>query len=283
MNRSRSWCFTQNNYTAEHEDALRDINGEHGCRYLIFGREVGEQGTPHLQGYIYFNTVKSFKQVKALLPQGCNIRAALGSAEQNQTYCSKDGDFEEFGDMPMSQKEKGERGSEFWAEQREIITHGNLEDIDDKLFITNYSSICSIRKDNMDQPESLEPGALHDWFYGGPGTGKSRAAREENPGFFDKLLNKWWDGYKGEDVVILDDFDKNHEKLGSHIKRWADLYPFKAEIKHGAMNIRPKKIVVTSNYHPDEIWGRETILCQAIKRRFRVMRFRALGEAPLTE
>lgn len=35
------------------------------------------------------------------------------------------------------------------------------------------------------------------WFYGPPGTGKSLGARQENPEYYDKPLNKWWDDYKG--------------------------------------------------------------------------------------
>lgn len=287
--RARGWLFTINNYTDQHQDVLRGLAQQPGCRYLIFGREVGEEThTPHLQCYVYYNTLKSFDQIKELLPYGAHIERANGTAEQNKKYCSKtdkggSGDYEEFGECPMSQAEKGQRGAEFWREQRNIIENGELEDIDDKLFITNHSAILSIRRGKMETHPNLDHTTLHDWFYGGPGTGKSFAARQQYPEFFDKLLNKWWDGYQGEDAVLLDDLDINHAKLGSHIKRWADIYPFKAEVKYGAIQIRPKKIIITSNYHPHEIWGRETSLCQAIMRRFKIVHYRALGEEPIQE
>jgi Putative viral replication protein len=47
----QKFCFTLNNYT---EDEFKKI-GEYMLKnavYGIVGREIGELGTPHLQGYI---------------------------------------------------------------------------------------------------------------------------------------------------------------------------------------------------------------------------------------
>lgn len=66
-----------------------------------------------------------------------------------------------------------------------------------------------------------------------------------------KDLNKWWDGYSGEAIVCIDEFQPCHaEYLTSYLKKWVDRWPFSAEIKGGKAGvIRPSWIIVTSN-HP---------------------------------
>ena len=63
MARTLGWCMTLNNYTEEQRVALLATE----CTYVIMGEEVGEQGTPHLQGFLRFKTEKSLKQMKLSL------------------------------------------------------------------------------------------------------------------------------------------------------------------------------------------------------------------------
>jgi len=83
--RGRAFCFTLNNYTEEDVIALSGVR----CEYIIFGFEVGESGTPHLQGYVRFKNPAKFNEVKNKMPK-CHIEIAKGSAKQNITYCTKE-------------------------------------------------------------------------------------------------------------------------------------------------------------------------------------------------
>ena len=77
--------------------------------------------------------------------------------------------------------------------------------------------------------------------------------------------------------MIIDDFDKYHVQLGYELKIWLDHYPFPAERKGEVSNDTPKrKIIVTSNYTPQEIWEDPKTL-EPILRRVELVRF---GESP---
>ena len=80
--------------------------------------------------------------------------------------------------------------------------------------------------------------------------------------YLKKANTKWWDGYVDQEVVIIDDFDKYHVQLGYELKIWLDHYPFIAERKGSSSMIRPKKIIITSNYHPQDIWDDNKTLTQ---------------------
>ncbi|AXQ65787.1 MAG: putative viral replication protein [Cressdnaviricota sp.] len=106
-NAAKNWCFTTNNYNDQHVLRLRSLIEEDNCNYIIFGKEIGEQGTPHLQGYIALAKRKRLNQVRTLIPDS-HLSVAKGSAAQNHKYCSKEGDFEEYGDIPSSQGKRSD-------------------------------------------------------------------------------------------------------------------------------------------------------------------------------
>jgi len=270
---SRAWRFTLNNYKDEEEAALKVLEG---VKYMVFGHEIAPTTlTPHLQGYIYFKNDKTFTAVKKINPR-ISWRNANASAEANKRYCTKEdtGSFFETGLMPLSKasraKKGGEANTERWDQARANAIAGNLDDIPSDIYIQYYRTLKEIKKDFMPKGEDIaELDNL--WIWGPAGCGKSTTARRLcNDDFYPKLMNKWWDGYQGEEVVILDDFELESH-LGHHLKIWADHFSFLAETKGGMLRIRPKRIIITSNYSPHDCFP-ETELQNAILRRFKVQR-----------
>lgn len=264
MSRARNFTFTQNNYpNTELVDSIE-------CKYIIYGKEVGESGTPHLQGFVSFANAKTLSAVIKLLP-GCHVEVAK-TVNAAIEYCKKESNYVERGEKPCTQVEKGAKNAERWKRARESAAEGNFDEIPDDIRFKYYKNIEYFHQSALKQQKLDDTEEDHEWYYGDTGTGKSRKAREENPDAYLKMCNKWWDGYNGEDVVIIEDFDKKHDVLGHHMKIWLDRYPFLAEVKGGSIKIRPKKIIVTSNYHPEQIWE-DNGTYEPIMRRIKITEF----------
>lgn len=262
-----------NNWTEEAYASLVALE----YTYLIIGKEIAPTtGTPHLQCFVIFKNARYFKAALKDLP-GCHVAESQGSPQQNIDYCSAQGKWlgkelwissEAFGTPPPG---SGSVVADKWDKARSLAKEGKYDDIDSEIYIKHFGNLKRIRAESSHSPLP-EVATLHKWFYGDSGTGKSRAARDQNPGAFVKPAGKWWDGYTNQSTVIIDDVDREGGITLRDMKTWADHYPFQAEIKGGVMEIRPTLIVVTSNYHPKEIWESEKEH-QPIIRRFDCVHF----------
>lgn len=272
---AKAWVFTLNNFTEEEKNHL--IN-EEDSRYMVFGNEISPStGTPHLQGYVVFAQNWRFSRVKKFIPRAW-IAIAKADADCNYKYCTKGGDFEEHGERPMSKKAQGKAEKRRWEEAWECAMNDDMEGIDADIRIRCYNTLKKIKKDlsmNTKKPDTTEQNF---WYWGKSGTGKSRKARTDFPDCFLKSCNKWWDGYVpgSRATVLIEDFDKRHDILIHKMKIWCDRYDFPAEVKGSTMRIRPERIIVTSNYHPSQIWTEEQDL-EPILRRFKCVEFKTLG------
>lgn len=265
--RARGWCYTINNYTEESEAKLREHGSATGVRYLGYGREVGESGTPHLQGFVYYASQRTFSSVKKQLPAGAHIERCKGSMEQNFAYCSKDDDYFEIGDRPWTQDDKGAKRKRDWEEVISLARAGDEASFEARhpdLYFRHLKTFRSLRDFGV---KDLPHGAQHIWYVGRTGTGKSHRARQHPP-FYVKLPNKWWDGYAGEPTCILEEWSPNDGLRTQALKRWSDRYSFPAEIKGGVITIRPKLLIVTSNFTMRECFPDDRDYLP-LKRRFR--------------
>lgn len=102
MSRARSYCFTLNNYNDDELATLREAG--RSAKYLVMGLEVGESGTPHVQGYVVFQSAKTLSAAKATLGARCYLERARGTPEEASNYCKKDGSYEQFGTLPQQGK-----------------------------------------------------------------------------------------------------------------------------------------------------------------------------------
>ena len=283
--RSRGWVFTINNYGPTDLARLRNLR----CKYIVYGFERGQSGTPHIQGFVTFNHQRPRSAVSRDLVRAY-VAPQRGTAEQAIEYCKKEGDFIERGTPPKTKQEQGEAGKAAWKSINEAAKTGNFAWIEEhypKIWIIHNTALRQLYKPHA---ELLNGELQHEWWVGPTGTGKSRTVWELYPDHYQKSLNKWWDGYVDQDYVVIEEWSPKNEVSGSQLKIWADRYPFPGQIKGGTLQkIRPKKIIVLSNYSIGECFT-DAQDRDPLYRRFKTYRFpedletiKANAPAPPTE
>lgn len=88
INPAKNWCFTLNNYDDNDISAI-SAKFRSVCSCALFGAEVGEEGTPHLQGYARFKV--KCRPMSHKLSEKIHWEKCRGSKEENVDYCSKEG------------------------------------------------------------------------------------------------------------------------------------------------------------------------------------------------
>lgn len=92
------------------------------------------------------------------------------------------------------------------------------------------------------------------WYYGETGVGKShRAFAEAGDDVYVWVDdNGWWDGYTGQEVVIINDFRGGikYNELLQLIDKW----PYSVRRRgRPPMPFTSKKIIITSSMSPDQV------------------------------
>lgn len=243
MSRSKHWCFTLNNYTEEEQLRLRDVICS-DVVYIIFGREIGDSGTPHLQGYVSFSARRGLAWIRAKISSRAHFEVARGSPSQAAAYCRKDGDSEEYGELPAG---PGSRSDlvRLYGDIRSGKNEDEVEEAFPASFIRYQRSIQSLlrkyTKPRTDPPEVFV-------FWGTTGTGKTRTVYESHPveEIYSHPGGSWFDGYHGQPVALFDDFGGSEFKL-TYLLKLLDRYPMNVPIKGSFVCWKPSKIYLTSN------------------------------------
>lgn len=149
-----------------------------------------------------------------------------------------------------------------WAKQLELAKGGRLGEMEPGVVIRNFSAISKIAAAHYVPVMRDQP--VVKVFWGVTGSGKShtamhQATQTDNGSFANVYYkagsNKWWDGYRGQTKVVIEEFDGC---IGiTHLLKWFDKYPCGVEVKGGCEPLLATEFWVTSNVSPDEWWGRQ--------------------------
>lgn len=260
--RTRAFAFTWNNYTEDSIEILEKLSKQ--VTYMIFGFEQAPTtGTLHIQGYIHFKNARTYSQVKKLTSSEIHIEAARSDAYTNMQYCKKGGNFREYGTPPKPGKRVD------LDDIKEAVTGGKSM-VDIIPLIKNYQELKFAEGLMKYQKKPQTNFKQIRWYYGKSGSGKTYSAiQEAEKEYGDYYISmktlKWWDGYYGQKAVIIDDFRADfctfHELL-----RILDTYPYRVETKGGSQWLKAELIIITSCYHPKEVYSTREDITQLTRR-----------------
>lgn len=246
MSRSKRWCFTLNNPTADL------IFNPATMAYLVYCRERGEEGTEHFQGYVRFKVRKALNTVRGVFPNA-HWEVSKGSEQQNRDYCTKepiDGRIYEYGVFDPTQGNQGRRSD--LAVVCEALKTKKKEEV----FIENIELYVRY-SGGLDKAAELLKGSIpaerdiHTIvLWGETGTGKSHRAHRFSPdAYYGTVGVGTFDKYDGESVVVLDEFDPLTIPL-EQILQWTDKWRCQLKCRYANKWARWTTIIIISNLEP---------------------------------
>ena len=253
-----SLCYTFNNYTDDDYKSLQDYDN---YVYHVCGKEVGDSGTHHLQGYIEFKkSIRPESFRKKISKRSFHTELRKGTPQQASNYCLKGSgtveqpsQFDGFVKGNLLPKQPGKRNDliEF---RNAIKVNPNLDVIEEFPEIqAKYHKFVAACQQKYKQARNKMTAII--WIYGSTGTRKSYLSRLiaewDNKSIYTKPPGVWFEGYNNEDVMILEDFRSNHMSF-DELLRHADRYDLTVPVKGGSAKFTSSLIIVNTPLNPEE-------------------------------
>lgn len=293
-NRSRAWTITINNPQGEPDEvypaSFEALFQRERIDYLVAQLEKGKDETPHVQGYIIFTNPRTRRGVSRLPElKRAHLEVAIAGAEANTQYCTKeesrtDGPWT-FGTQPPGQGTRTDllrfiaaassgisrdtllvqsanvySRSYRWAE---AIVQRQLKINATERYTTVTTSMSFEASERLpSNTVRVRPDKRVYVFFGESGTGKTSAVfRTFGPENIFRLVSGdgsndsvWFDGYQGEDVLLLDDY--YGQLKWSFFLQLLDIYPLRVAVKGSFTYVNFPIIILTSNVEPAQWYSR---------------------------
>lgn len=238
---AKSWRFTLNNWT---EAEFTNITHWDVHRMAV-AKEVGEEGTPHLQGLVTFTRTFRLAALKKLLSRAHWEPALV----HDWNYEHKDGTEVFHVDNRRQGKRRDLDSTHEAAAAKKTVRAFVVEQK------PSYQSLRLFERltDVLSDPRPIQPIDVR-WYYGPTGSGKTRGVYDEFPTCYSVLSYKWWDGYVGQETVLVDDIRPDWCTFGQ-LLRLTDRYPFRVEYKGGSREALFTRIIFTAPLHPADLFA----------------------------
>lgn len=278
------WVFTLNNYTEEEQDFWKTVC-EHDVpkiTYVTVAKEVGNNGTPHLQGALRLEKPMRRGLIIANFGQAHWEPMVATKNDSAHEYCRKNVTVENADLLIVDSdfRKKGQR-SDLISGIR-LLEEGGIDMVVEQmpeLYVKFHNGLDKLAH-RLESQRKQRPMVW--WLHGPTGTGKTRLVFTIET-YEPKALwvsgddLRWFDGYEGQHAAVFDDFRGDMCKL-RWLLRLLDRYPVRVQVKGGHRQWRPKRIYITSAKSPEECYAADDEkLAQLTRRIDRVIDTRETG------
>lgn len=223
-------------------------------KMFVANKEIGESGTPHLQGYgevKHPTTISALKKrLREIGQPRWHVQVAKGTKAQNLTYIKKTKNTLDIkiGDISDTDRSNRVPGANKLAPVIEMIKQGtNIHRIaqeNPEIYVRSSAGIEKLLH-HFSQPRNHQ--TIGYWLWGATGQGKSRWAHQCFPdAYYKDPETDWWDGYYGQETVIIDDFRPSKTLSFAKILRLVDRYPLQVQVKCAFAQFVAKRVIFTS-------------------------------------
>lgn len=245
---AKSWVFTLNNYSDDEAAFFASEGFKSLCNVLFVGKETGESGTPHLQGFVTFAKTHRLSGLKKINNR-CHWERAKGGKAQNREYCFKDGvvlvDHDrtspgkrtDIHDFLECYKEHGFKRACIEHPETHVRYHRGL--------VVHISEIEGYDR-RTKEPEVV-------WAFGPSSIGKTHRCLSYKSYYMADDF-RWYDNLLGHDLVVFDEFDKDPCTVGKLLKLM-DKYDRQVPIKGAFVRWNPPHILITSSTDPRDLFS----------------------------
>lgn len=259
---SRNFLITSYNCYANYDQIKSALESDEQVKYFIGQYEMCPLTERlHLQCYIVFKTPQRWSRVQQILADSdAHCEITRGSHQDCIDYCSKedtrfDGPYE-FGD-------RGRLGQGTRNDVRDLVdsiehgsSYGNIIEKHPVQFLKFHKGIDIMLQHRDGQAQNKFEQLEVIVYWGEPGCGKTRRAREEAGKFYlvpvpGRGQPLWFDGYCGENTIVIDDFDGSWIEFSAML-RILDGYNLERFAKKGGFVFKQwKRVFITSNQNPE--------------------------------
>jgi hypothetical protein len=245
---SKSWKFTIYGEDLEAEiEWLKTLE----FNVMTCSKEVcPDTENLHLQGAVTWKRSYSLAALKKL---HAKAHWEIQKCVQDNNYERKRGS-----EVLIDQDNRKKKGARTDIENIKTIvkSSGSMRDV-----VEAATSVQSIRMAEIwlkycEAPRPISPAPAIHWRWGTSGVGKTREIWDTHDinEVFTPVSYKWWEGYDGHKVVLIDELRGDWCTFGQLLKI-TDRYPFRVETKGGSRQMLASEIWITSCKPPELLYN----------------------------